>query len=287
MIFTITSICSATNQLISVVALSKHKVVIIDENSERKVLSIGDTTSSGLTLISANASTAIFKNSTGNLISISLNNEISSTYSNTKNNSKSSDNKSSDNKNNNEIETIKLNKRNQYVATITINNKDASAIIDTGANFVTLNSHIAEQLGLSYKNSAKINVNTASDNTAGYKITLPNLKLGNINLSNIEAIVIDGNNPETILIGMSFLKNLDLQYSGDQLEIKKHVEKPNNSVVTTPAASTTTVQSPATTTPSPTTPVPAASTTTTAPSSATTPTNPAKTILPPITTNKH
>ena len=41
------------------------------------------------------------------------------------------------------------------------------------------------------------------------------------------------------LLGMSFLKNLDLQYSGDRLEIKKHVEKSNTDVVPAPTKTTT------------------------------------------------
>ena len=290
-VLTIPNICVAVNSPIQfkVVALSKHKIVIANlDDAKRKVLNIGDITDSGLTLVSATSSAATFKDNNNQLISMGINNEISTTYSNSSSDSDTSNNgdtsSSNSNKSNNAVETIKLNKQNQYITTITINSKDVMAIIDTGANFVTLNSHIADQLGLSYKYGTKINVSTASDNTNGYRVTLKSLKLGSIDLASIDAIIIEGNNPEMTLVGMSFLKNLDLQYSGDRLEIKKHVEKsstaetPQNKTstnTTTPIATPPTAASPTVTPPVATSPVVPPVTTSTSPSTPTpTPTSP-------------
>ena len=85
---------------------------------------------------------------------------------------------------------------------------------------VTISGNIAHSLGIDYKNNGiKANVLTASERTNGYTITLNSVQLGSIKLLNIAAIVLDGEQPEMILIGMSFLKKLDLQYTGNKLEL--------------------------------------------------------------------
>lgn len=199
-------------QAVIIVGLSKHKVVIMDETSTRKVLSIGDITSGGLQLISSSSSAAVFKNESGQLISMGISDQISAAY-----------NYNQDEFNN---ETISLNQNNQYETVITIEGKEVNGIIDTGANFVTINKNIAIQLNISYKKDEnKVKVSTANDKTSGYRIMLSSIKLGDIELHNIDAVVMDNDQPENVLIGMSFLKNLDIKYSGNRLKLKKHQEQ--------------------------------------------------------------
>jgi len=45
--------------------------------------------------------------------------------------------------------------------------------------------------------------------------------LGKIKLNNVEAMVIDGNHPGPILLGMSFLGSLKVEKSGNTLKIKQ------------------------------------------------------------------
>ncbi len=274
-IFSVTNFCFAADITVRVVGLFKNRVIILDEDSNRKILSLGDSIGSGLKLVSANSSTAVFKNDQGVTLSMGINNDISTSYSTHQ--PASSDDKNTktttttpDQPKPSHLETIKLNEHNQYITPVSINGKEVSAIIDTGANFVTLNSSIAQQLGLDYKNSAlKLNVSTASDKTDGYKFVLKSIALGSISLSNIDAVIIEGSNPELTLIGMSFLKNLDLQYLGDHLEIKKHVTAAATpTAIPTPAAVPTTApvtSPPTTTTTGPTTSTPTTSPTTTIP----------------------
>ena len=191
----------------------------MEEGEPHKVLNIGESTSVGFKLVSANSSGAVFQDLNGNLVKIGMNNEITTTFSRSSNNSSSPG-----------LEAISLNEHNQYIANIVINNSQPAipAIIDTGANFVTISGEIAASLGINYKNDAKkIQVTTASDNTSGYSVVLNTLQLGSINLPNIDAIVLEGHDPAITLIGMSFLKQLDLQYSGNKLEIKTHSDANN------------------------------------------------------------
>lgn len=195
----------------SVVGLFKNKVVIIDEYSENKILAVGETTESGFELVSANSHNAIFKDPQGNLIRSGLSNDISVKF----------------NQVAEIIEFISLNEKNQYITNIIINDnqKLIPAIIDTGANLVTLSGNTATALGISYQNNAnRVNVNTASEDVIGFKVHLKSMQLGEILLENIDALVLEGNDPELILVGMSFLKLLELKYAGNKLELKM----PNN-----------------------------------------------------------
>jgi len=174
----------------------------MDELSKHKVLAVGDMTNSGFKLVFANSGGAVFQDVNGKLVTVSINSDISTSFNNHPLNP---------------TESIKLNDQNQYITNIFINNSNTAikAIIDTGANLVTLSSETANSLELNYKkDSSKVDVSTASDNTNGYKIQLNTVTLGTITM--------EGNDPEMVLVGMSFLKQLDLQYSGDHLELKKH-----------------------------------------------------------------
>ena len=198
----------------------------MEEGEPHKILNIGESTSVGFKLISANSSGAVFQDLNGNLVKIGMNNEITTTFSRSSNNSSSSG-----------VETISLNEHNQYITNIILNNSQPAipAIIDTGANFVTISGEIAASLGINYKNDAnKIRVTTASDNISGYSVVLNTLQLGSISLSNIDTIVLEGHEPAITLIGMSFLKKLDLQYSGNKLEIKTHSDANNKTTSKTP-----------------------------------------------------
>jgi aspartyl protease family protein len=192
---------------VNVVGLFKNKVVILDKDDSHNILKVGESTSMGLKLIAANSRGAIFQDKLGTLIKIGLNNEINSSI----NYHKTSG-----------AEFIMLDEQNRYLTDIFINNTQPSikAIIDTGAGYVTINGDTANSLGIDYKKIGKpINVSTASEKILGYIVTLESVQLGSIKLTNIETIILEGNQPELALIGMNFLKNLDLQYNDNKLEL--------------------------------------------------------------------
>ena len=191
---------------LNIVGLFKNKVVVLDEFSENKVLSVGDTTESGLKLISASSHIAVFEDPEGNIIKTGISETISTKFNETENTS----------------EFIMLN-NDQYSTMISINNKknNIPAIIDTGATSVSLNSQLANELGINYKKSNKVNISTANaQNIYGYSIILDSVQLGDIKIEHVEAVVIEGEQPDQVLIGMSFLKYLELNYSGNKLELK-------------------------------------------------------------------
>lgn len=197
---------SIANELaINIVGLFKDKIIISDETTKQKVMKVGETTKSGYTLITADSSGATFKSASGKIVKANLSSRISTTF----------------NQSTEISELIELNENNQYIVNVIINdNEPTTSLIDTGANLVTLSGNTASYLGIDYKNEdTKVSVSTASDDTFGYRVTLRSVALGDIKLFDIDAIVIEGEEPEVILIGMSFLKDLELEYADNQLNI--------------------------------------------------------------------
>jgi len=100
-----------------------------------------------------------------------------------------------------------------------INGTSVKFLIDTGANVVALNDATARLVGIDYKTDGKRGfATTASGYAAVYNLQLRSVSIGGITLRHVEAIVIEGPQPATALLGMSFLGKLDMKRQGERIE---------------------------------------------------------------------
>ena len=106
-----------------------------------------------------------------------------------------------------------------YLTNGSINGYGVDFLVDTGASAVAINAATAKRLGIDYLNAPKIGVRTASGTDVGYQVNLDSVQLGDIIRFNVMAIVIDGPEPQRALLGMSFLRDLDLQRRGERLDL--------------------------------------------------------------------
>jgi aspartyl protease family protein len=112
--------------------------------------------------------------------------------------------------------------RGMYRTIGSINGMTVEFLVDTGATTVAMNEQQAKRLGLDYRLSGEPRyVRTASGIAQGFRIHLNAVKVGAIELLNVEAIVLTGKYPVATLLGMSFLSRLELTHQGDVLELKK------------------------------------------------------------------
>lgn len=102
-----------------------------------------------------------------------------------------------------------------------INGRTVPMVVDTGANTVALSANQAQAIGLDYQQGSPVIVQTASGVAKAYKLDLPKVRAGSIELSNITAVVIEGNMPSKVLLGMSFLSRLDIQHQGNLMILTK------------------------------------------------------------------
>ena len=95
-------------------------------------------------------------------------------------------------------------------------------LVDTGANVIALNSSLARRLGIEYKLIGDTTyVNTASGTEPAYSVNLDKVKVGEIMLRNVRAVVIEGGNPVTPLLGMSFLGRLNIINEGQVMQLEQ------------------------------------------------------------------
>jgi aspartyl protease family protein len=64
-------------------------------------------------------------------------------------------------------------------------------------------------------------ISTASEHVRGYAVKLTSVSLGGIRQRNVEAMVIDGDHPGPILLGMSFLDKLSVEKDGRTMTLRQ------------------------------------------------------------------
>lgn len=115
---------------------------------------------------------------------------------------------------------LQASRNGHYGAEVLINGRGVVALVDTGATTVALNRSDAERLGLAYRQGRPTRMRTASGETDGYLITLDQVQLGPILLRNVDAWVsVLPDSPASALLGMSFLRRLEMVTDGDRLRL--------------------------------------------------------------------
>lgn len=114
--------------------------------------------------------------------------------------------------------TLVRNRAGHYVAEGEINGRHVTFLLDTGATWVALPTGLARELKL--KRGAAITLQTANGAAVGYQTRLDSIRLGPIEMRDVAALVADGMDADTVLLGMNFLKRLEFTQRGDQLILK-------------------------------------------------------------------
>ncbi len=109
-----------------------------------------------------------------------------------------------------------------FKTTGSINGYTVDFIVDTGATSIAINSETARRLGLEYKLKGEDTfVSTASGTEHAYSMNLDRVKVGDIVLRNINAVILEGSNPTKPLLGMSFLGRLKMINEGQVLSLEE------------------------------------------------------------------
>ena len=109
---------------------------------------------------------------------------------------------------------LQRNSNREYRTRLQINGRSAEAVVDTGATKVAMSARHARQLGIRYDDAPVVSIATASGVSRGFAVKLDKLAVGGIERHHIPAVVVDGEYPHVILLGMSFLEHVDLQERG-------------------------------------------------------------------------
>lgn len=117
--------------------------------------------------------------------------------------------------------TIPVGNSGHFVTDGFINGRSVKFMVDTGASFVVIGRAEADRLGLNYKNSseAPIQIRTANGVAKAYPIRLQRLRIGEVELQQVEAIV--GPDIPYILLGNTFLSSFRMERSNDIMRLER------------------------------------------------------------------
>ena len=110
-----------------------------------------------------------------------------------------------------------------YIARGEINGQVAHLMVDTGATDVVVSEKLARKAGI--KKKRRVTIMTANGQTKGWSANIISLQLGQIVERDVRAVIVPSLGDMHALLGMSFLERLTFAQTGNELIIKKSVEK--------------------------------------------------------------
>jgi len=109
-----------------------------------------------------------------------------------------------------------------YTTVGSINGLPVALLIDTGATAVAMNAGQARRLGIDFRVVGRQSgVTTASGVVKAWAVMLDTVKVGDLELRNVAAVVLEGAHPETALLGMSYLGRLEINNDGRLMTLRK------------------------------------------------------------------
>lgn len=198
------AVSAAAVSKITVVGLFKDTAIVVIDGT-RRLLRRGDTSPEGVTLVSATSTEAILEID-GEQKRYGLGGQIGGSYARS------------------EQPKVRIwpTPNRMYLVTGSINGFPVNFIVDTGATLVSLSGREAKRLGIDYRVVGTPGYSsTASGIEKIYLVKLNKVRVGDIELRNVEGAVHDGDFPPAVLLGMSFLGRLSLRQDGQVLELEK------------------------------------------------------------------
>jgi aspartyl protease family protein len=193
-------ICLAAD--IGVIGLFPGKAVLVIDGGSPKTYSIGHNVTDSVKLISVNESSATFEEN-GKRRTIELGEHV--------NHSTPAGHAQV---------TLQSNGQGHYIAQGLINGGPVTMMVDTGASMIALPAAEAIRLGINYKKGQIGYVSTANGTAPAYRVTLNTVKVGDVELNQVDALVQETGLP-IILLGMSFLNRTDIRSESGQMIISK------------------------------------------------------------------
>ena len=113
--------------------------------------------------------------------------------------------------------TLTADGRGHFVTTGVVNGTSLRFMVDTGATSVVLSGADAKRAGINYLDAPRSVSQTANGLIPVYTVKLDTLKIGDIEISNVDAIVVEGDRLPMALLGMSFLNRMEMRREGQTM----------------------------------------------------------------------
>lgn len=101
-----------------------------------------------------------------------------------------------------------------------INGRAVQLVVDTGATMVSLSVAEAERVGLKYQTGQAVQMSTANGVIPGWRLKLASMRVGDVTVYDVDAIVSSGAMPY-VLLGNSFLARFQMTRTNEQMVLEK------------------------------------------------------------------
>jgi aspartyl protease family protein len=189
---------------IEVVGLFRN-AALLEVNGKRELLKQGQKSPEGILLIRADSSEAVVEVN-GRRMNLKLSSRIGTEFVPA------------------ESATVQIpvNDLGQYQGSGSINDQPVSFLVDTGASIVAMNTKDARKLGIDYAGTGKMHeATTAGGVVKSWAVTLDSVQIGAIRVTNVPAAVLEGDYPKDILLGMTFLRNVEIKQTQGLMVLKR------------------------------------------------------------------
>lgn len=188
---------------IFVLGLFKNKAIVKIDGKQR-TLKLGKKSPEGVTLISADSDIAIL-DVNGKEQEFKLGHHVSTSF-----------------KQKRLAEATIMPVNGMYSTAGSINGYPVNFLVDTGATWIAMNANQARSLGINFRYIGKRGrVSTANGVVPVYRVMLNKVRVGEIELANVEAGVLEGNSPTEVLLGNSFLNRVEMQRQGQVMVLRQ------------------------------------------------------------------
>lgn len=177
------------------------RAVMIRIDGEQKLLKQGQV-EQGVKLIEATSTGAIVEVD-GRTLKLALSQRINSSFAEAEK----------------RIVSIQINDNGQYITTGSINQHPVTFLVDTGATIVAMNADTARQVGLDTSAARQVIATTAGGTVRSSEVMLDRVTVGDIEINNVLAVVLEGEFPQQVLLGMTFLENVEIKEKAGLLQL--------------------------------------------------------------------
>ncbi|RYF59779.1 MAG: TIGR02281 family clan AA aspartic protease [Comamonadaceae bacterium] len=110
--------------------------------------------------------------------------------------------------------------RGHFMTPGTINGRTVSFMLDTGATTIAMSAADAQRIGLDFSKGQPVQMRTANGIATGYRVRLNSVRLGDVEVFDVEGIVSQQAMP-FILLGNSFLNRFSMRRDAEQMVLER------------------------------------------------------------------
>jgi len=107
-----------------------------------------------------------------------------------------------------------------FVTPGSINGHSVQLLVDTGATSVAIGIDDAKRMGLRFQNGQRVQAHTANGTAQAYVMTLDSVRIGEVEVGGVEALVLSTPMP-VVLLGNSFLNRFQMKRENNILTLDR------------------------------------------------------------------